>query len=120
MAVIHSYPHLSCTGKAGWGQSFSTPLCPCKESTYTFLQNVLDEVVNLFPGKYIHIGADEVDKTSWKQSKACGQLMERENLESLEDLQSYFVNRMANYLQAKGKTVIGWDEIIQGGIPMVW
>lgn len=117
MSAIQSYPFLSCTGEAEWGQTFSVPACPCKESTFTFLKNVLDEVAALFPGKYIHIGADEVEKTTWKQSNTCRQLMREEGLESVEEIQSYFVKRMANYLQSKGKKVIGWDEIIQGGIP---
>src|SRR5699024_2027747 len=117
MSAIQSYTKLSCTGKADWGQTFSVPACPCKESTYNFLQNVLDEVAALFPSEYIHIGADEVEKTTWKQSKDCEQLMEEEGLESVEQLQSYFVDRIAGYLRSNGKKVIGWDEIVQGGIP---
>lgn len=117
MSAIQSYPSLSCTGEAAWGETFSVPVCPCKESAMTFLKNVLDEVVALFPGEYIHIGADEVEKTTWRESAQCRKLMEEKNLENVEEIQSYFVDQMANYLQSKGKKVIGWDEIIEGGIP---
>lgn len=115
-AVVKIYPHLSCSGKSAWGELFSTPLCPCNEDTYTFVENVLTEIIDLFPSKYIHIGADEVDKKTWEESLPCKELMEKEGLKNVNELQSYFVHRMQDFIQSKGKTVIGWDEVLQGGI----
>lgn len=116
MAAISAYSELSCTGDASWGELFSIPLCPCNEHVYTFLENVLDEVAALFPSKYIHIGADEVEKDTWKESLACKELMEKEGLESVDQLQSYFIERIQKYLTLKGKEMITWDEALEGGI----
>ena len=116
MAAISAYPGLSCTGEAAWGELFSVPLCPCNEAVYTFLENVLDEVISLFPSKYIHIGADEVEKNTWQESQACKELMQAEGLNNSDELQSYFVERMQKYLISKGKETIGWDEVLEGGI----
>ncbi|MEC3908482.1 family 20 glycosylhydrolase [Tamlana sp. 2201CG12-4] len=115
-AAIDSYPDLSCVEGAGWGQTFSIPLCPCEEGVYEFVENVLEEVVELFPGEYIHIGADEVEKSTWADALQCKELMKREGLESVEELQSYFVKRVEKYLNSKGKKMIGWDEALEGGI----
>ena len=116
MAAINAYPELSCTGKAAWGELFSVPLCPCNEAVYTFLEHVLDEVISLFPSKYIHIGADEVEKNTWEESQACKELMQARGLDNSDKLQSYFVERMQKYLTSKGKETIGWDEVLDGGI----
>ena len=115
-AVIGCYPELTCTGKSAWGDLFSTPLCACNEETYTFVEEVLEEIIDLFPSQYIHIGADEVDKVTWKNSDACKTLMEKESLKSVDELQSYFVNRVQRFIESKGKKVIGWDEVLDGGI----
>ena len=116
MAAISAYPELSCTGDASWGEVFSVPLCPCNEQVYTFLENILDEVTALFPSKYIHIGADEVEKTTWKDSPVCKEIMEKEKLQSVDQLQTYFIERIQQYLASKGKEMIAWDEALEGGI----
>lgn len=114
-AISALYPEFTATGEAKWGTVFSYPLSPAKEEVYTFLQNVLDEVMDIFPSKYIHIGADEVEKDTWKKSEACQALMKREGFETYEALQSYFVNRMHKYIQSKGREMICWDDAIEGG-----
>ena len=115
-SVIASYPELSCIGKTGWGDLFSVPLCVCDEEVYTFLENIISEIIDLFPSKYIHIGADEVDKTTWEESAVCKELMERESIGTVDELQSYFVKRIQQYIESKGKQVIAWDEVLDGGV----
>ena len=114
-AAISLFPQLSCTGAAGWGDTFSYPLCPCNEATYGFLEDVLDEIADLFPSPYIHIGADEVEKDTWA-GEACNRLMKENNLQGPEQLQRYFIERIRNYLSAKGKEIVAWDEALEGGI----
>ncbi|QJB38045.1 family 20 glycosylhydrolase [Chitinophaga oryzae] len=116
MAAIRAYPFLTCDGKSGWGKDFSTPICPCNESTFRFAEDVYTEIAALFPSKYMHLGADEVEKTSWAASPACAEVMKANNLKNVEELQSYFVKRMEKFFHAKGKVLIGWDEILEGGI----
>lgn len=116
MAAIKAYPYLSCTSSATWGKEFSVPLCPCNESTYEFAENVLSEVAALFPSSYVHIGADEVEKTTWTQASTCTDLMQREGIKDVNGLQSYFVRRIERFLQSKGKKIIGWDEVLDGGV----
>jgi len=86
------------------------------ENTFKFLQDVLDEVIPLFPSKYIHIGGDECPKTYWKESAFCQQLIKDLDLKDEHGLQSYFIQRMEKYLNSKGKSIIGWDEILEGGL----
>lgn len=116
MSAINTYPDLTDSDYKGWGKIFSTPLCACKEEAYTFVENVLSEIMELFPSKYIHIGADEVDKTTWEHSELCKKLTERENIKTLNEIQSYFVHRVHDYVKSKNKIVIGWDEVLEGGI----
>ena len=116
MAAIHAFPDLSCEGGSHWGELFSTPVCPCKESTFEFAQNVFTEIMDIFPSEFIHLGADEVDRKSWAQSPHCKTLMEKESLTNTAELQSYFVKRMERFFQSKGRKLIGWDEILEGGI----
>jgi hexosaminidase len=116
MAAIHAFPDLSCEGGSHWGELFSTPVCPCKESTFEFAQNVFTEIMDIFPSEFIHLGADEVDRKSWAQSPLCKTLMEKEGLKNTAELQSYFVKRMERFFQSKGRKLIGWDEILEGGI----
>lgn len=118
-AAIHSYPQLGCTGKqipvgTTWGV-FEDIFCP-KEETFTFLENVLDEVIALFPGEYIHIGGDEAPKLRWKNCAHCQNLIKEKNLKDEEGLQSYFIHRIEEYVNGKGKKIIGWDEILEGGL----
>jgi hexosaminidase len=114
-AAISSYPELSCTGAIGWGDTFSFPLCPCNEETFTFLENILDEIASIFPSRYIHIGVDEVEKNTWTGSN-CSDLMKEKNFERSEQLQTYFAERIQKYLAGKGKEIIAWDEVLEGGI----
>ena len=116
MAAIKIFPYLSCTGKAGHGQIFSEPLCPCKKSTFQFAENVYKEIFALFPSKYVHIGGDEVDKSTWVTCLACKTLMQKEGLSNVNQLQSYFIKRMEVFFHAHGKQLIGWDDILEGGI----
>lgn len=119
VAAISAYPWLSCTGKQipverGWGV-FEDIFCP-KEETFEFLENVLTEVIALFPSKIIHIGGDEAPKTRWKACPHCQALIKKEGLKDEHELQSYFVQRMEKFLNSKGREIIGWDEILEGGL----
>lgn len=116
MAAINSYPFLTCNGENSWGKLFTKPICPGNETTYEFAQNVFSEIMDIFPSKYIHIGGDEVDRTDWAKSDSCKILMQREGIKDLPALQSYFINRMEKFFNSKGRKLIGWDEIIEGGI----
>ncbi|MBK7107031.1 MAG: beta-N-acetylhexosaminidase [Ignavibacteriae bacterium] len=120
LASLASYPENSCTGGTFevtniWGVHKDV-YCAGKESTFIFLQNILDEVIELFPSKYIHIGGDEVPKDRWKVCKNCQARIKTENLKNEHELQSYFIKRISNYLEQKGKHLIGWDEILEGGL----
>lgn len=126
MAAIAAYPELSCKGEKGdpriiWGVE-DVVFCPGKESTFQFLQDVIDEMVPLFPSEYFHIGGDECPKSSWKTCPACQKRIAAEGLKSdkehsaEERLQSYVIRRMEKYLETKGKKIIGWDEILEGGL----
>lgn len=109
-----AYPELACNLENG-GPS-KRELCPGKETTYTFLENVLLEVFEVFPSKYIHIGGDEAGKRSWESCPDCQARMKAENLKSVEELQSYMIKRMERFAHEHGKRIIGWDEILQGGL----
>ncbi|MFK7757025.1 MAG: beta-N-acetylhexosaminidase, partial [Flavobacteriales bacterium] len=114
-AALAAYPELGCNGEQisvpnDWGV-FKDIYCPT-EYTFNFLETVLGEVMELFPSNYVHIGGDEAPKTRWEKSEFCTELMKKEGLSDYEELQSYFINRMAKYLQENGKTIIGWDEIL--------
>lgn len=116
MAAINAYPFLTCNGENSWGTVFTKPICPANESTYEFAQNIFTEIMDIFPSRYIHIGGDEVDRSDWEKSPACKALMQREGIKNLAGLQSYFINRMEKFFNSKGRKLIGWDEIIEGGI----
>lgn len=118
-AAIAAYPELGCTGEnvqvaMKWGV-FEDIYCPSEE-TFTFLENVLDEVMELFPSKYIHIGGDEAPKTQWKTSPVAQQVIKENGLKDEYELQSYFIQRMEKYINSKGRQIIGWDEILEGGL----
>ncbi|MDG1159845.1 MAG: family 20 glycosylhydrolase [Flavobacteriales bacterium] len=120
-AAIAAYPWLSCSGKNikvvnEWGV-FQDIYCAGSDTTFAFIQTVLDEVVELFPSPFIHIGGDEAPKTSWENCSRCQNRIEHEELHDEHELQSYFIQRVSNYLSHKGKTIIGWDEILDGGLP---
>lgn len=106
------YPQLFCTGRA----EKSSEYCIGKEATFEFLQNVLDEVMELFPSEYIHIGGDEARKGHWEKCADCQRRMKTEGLKSTDELQSYGITRIGEYVHSKGKKIIGWDEIMEGGL----
>lgn len=119
LAALTSYPHLGCTGgpyevATLWGV-FDDVFCP-KDETFEFLQDVLDEVMALFPSEYIHIGGDECPKTRWKECAHCQALIQSENLKNEDELQSYFIKRIERYVNSKGRKIIGWNEILEGGL----
>ncbi|OKS88655.1 family 20 glycosylhydrolase [Mucilaginibacter polytrichastri] len=116
MAAINAYPFLTCNGENSWGTLFTKPICPCNETTFKFAQNVFSEIMEIFPSKYIHLGGDEVDRSDWGKSEACKQLMAKEGIKDLAGLQSYFINRMEKYFNAHGRKMIGWDEVLEGGV----
>ena len=118
-AAIAAYPELGCTGEqlqvaTLWGVHKNI-YCP-KETTFEFLENVLDEVIALFPSEYIHIGGDEAPKDRWKECDDCQKLIKKEGLHDEHELQSYFISRIEKYLNSKGRQIIGWDEILEGGL----
>ena len=110
--VLAAYPELSCTHQV-YGQP---DYCVGNEKTFRFLEDVLAEVVELFPSEYIHIGGDEAGKANWKTCKLCQARMKEEGLTDVDQLQSYLVKRIERFLNAKGRNLLGWDEILQGGI----
>lgn len=119
-AALTAYPEYSCTGgpfePAMTGGVFNGIYDPAKEETFQFLAGVLTEVAGLFPGPYIHVGGDEVPKDTWKNSPDCQALMRREGLKNEEELQSWFVRRIEKIVNAHGHRLIGWSEILQGGL----
>lgn len=133
MAAIAAYPELSCTKdssiKVNPGTKFAewydngtfrmnidNTLNPSDEKVYLFLDKVFTEVAQLFPSNYIHVGGDECYKGYWKEDAGCKALMKRENIRHIEDLQGYFMKRVEKILASKGKVMLGWDEILEGGI----
>jgi hexosaminidase len=119
-AALASYPELSCTGGpftvgTEWGV-FDDVYCAGNDHTFEFLQDVLTEVLDLFPSEFIHIGGDEVPKTRWKACPKCQARIKAEGLKDENELQSYFVRRIENFLNSKGRRLVGWDEILEGGL----
>lgn len=120
-AALLAYPQLSCSGKV-WQKpgdvpfEFSDPFCAGNEETFDLLEDVLDEVMAIFPSKFIHLGGDEAKKTPWEHCPKCQKRMKAEGLANVEELQSYFIGRMGNYIKSKGREFIGWDEILEGGL----
>ncbi|WP_029273083.1 beta-N-acetylhexosaminidase [Flavobacterium sp. KJJ] len=120
-SAIASYPELACFNQrigvpSGGLWPITDIYCAGKETTFEFLQNVIDEVIAIFPSKYIHIGGDEATKTNWDKCPLCQKRMKDNGLKNAHELQSYFVKRMEKYINSKGKKIIGWDEILEGGL----
>jgi hexosaminidase len=121
-AILAAYPEFSCTGgpftvPTGSIWPIKDILCAGNDQVFSFLEDVLTEVIPLFPGPYVHIGGDEADKTEWKRCPKCQARIKAEQLKDEAELQSYFIKRMERFLTAKGKRLIGWDEILEGGLP---
>lgn len=121
-AALFAYPHLSCSGIPYFHSpedpfSFTDPLCAGNPATYQLLEDVFSEVIELFPSEYIHLGGDEAKKGPWERCRKCRALMDAEGLSDVEELQSYFINRVGEFIISKGRRYIGWDEILEGGLP---
>ena len=119
-AALASYPYLGCKGEgyvvpSTWGVKADV-YCAGNDSTFRFIEGVLSEVVELFPSEYIHIGGDECPKINWQQCPACQQRIKTEKLKNENELQSYFMQRAEKFLAGKGRKIVGWDEILEGGI----
>ena len=110
--TLTAYPELSCTHEPYKQADF----CVGNEKTYEFLENVLTEVMELFPSEYIHIGGDEAGKASWPNCPLCQKRMKEENLSDVNELQSYLIHRIEKFVNSKGRQIIGWDEILDGGL----
>ena len=110
--VTATYPQLSCTHDPKGMPDF----CVGEEETFVFLQNVLDEVLEMFPSEVIHIGGDEASKAAWKECEKCAKRMKDNNLKDVDELQSYLIHRIGDYLTSKGRRMMGWDEIMEGGL----
>jgi len=121
-AALAAYPKLSCTGGPftvlpGGVWPITDIYCAGKDSTFFFVEDVLSEVMALFPSKYIHIGGDEATRTEWEKCPDCRRRMKMEGLKNTGELQSYFIKRIEKFVNSKGKVLLGWDEIIEGGLP---
>ena len=110
--VLAAYPELGCSGEAYKDSDF----CVGNEAVFTFLETVLSEVMEVFPSKYIHIGGDEAGKQHWKTCPKCQALMAKEGYSDVDQLQSYMIRRIERFVNSKGRKIIGWDEILQGGL----
>ncbi len=120
MSALAAHPELSCTGgpfqvQTQWGV-FKDVYCAGKDSTFTFLEHVLDEVIALFPYGYVHVGGDEVPKDRWQMCPDCQKRMRDEGLKDEAELQSYFIQRIERFLRSRNRRLIGWDEILEGGL----
>ena len=119
-AALTAYPELSCTGGPFTppliGGVFDGIYCVGNDASFEFVQNVLSEVFDLFPGKYIHVGGDEVPTSNWKQCPRCQARMKAEGLKNEKELESYFIRRIEKFINAHGRTLIGWSEIREGGL----
>ena len=121
LEVLAAFPDLGCTKGPYYVATGSywpntSILCAGNDATFEFLENVLDEIIELFPSEYIHIGGDEANKTEWKQCELCQKRIKVENLHDEKDLQAWFIKKIENYLSKKGKKIIGWEEILEGNI----
>jgi hexosaminidase len=118
-AALAAYPELACTPgpfevATGW-RTQEDVLCP-GEATFRFLEGVLEEVMELFPGPYVHVGGDEAPKTRWRESPVAQEVIRREGLRDEDELQSWFMRRIERFLTAHGRRLVGWDEILEGGL----
>lgn len=117
VAALRAYPEFKCVlPENSKNLAANNIIFSPSEESFKFFEDVLNEVITLFPGKYIHIGGDEANKKPWEDSKFCQDLIKKLNLKDINELQSYFIQRMEKFLNAKGRNIIGWDEILEGGL----
>ena len=116
LSGVENYDNVACFNETGWGELFSSPICPGKESALEFSKNIYKEVFELFPFAYVHLGADEVDKTNWEKCADCQKRMRKNGLKNEKELQAWFVKYMERYFNENGRKLIGWDEIHEGGL----
>lgn len=121
-SALAAYPQFSCKGNPltvppGVVWPITDIYCAGKDSTFLFLEDVLSEVIDLFPSKYIHIGGDEANKTEWEKCPDCKRRIKNEGLKDAAELQSYFIKRIEKFINSKGRILLGWDEILEGGLP---
>ncbi|MCR5131936.1 MAG: family 20 glycosylhydrolase [Prevotella sp.] len=116
LCAIANYEGLACTEKTGWGKFFTTPLCPGKDRALEFCKDVYREIFDLFPYHYVHIGGDEVDWSHWKRCPDCQKRMRENRLKTEAELQSWFLHQMEQFFNENGRDMVGWDEIIAGGL----
>lgn len=116
LGAIVGYPWLSCNNKAQWGAGFSEPICLGNDSAIVFVKNIYSEIASLFPYEYMNLGADEVERVTWSKCPKCQARIKSEGMKGVEELQAWFVHDMDDYFKSLGKKLIGWDEIIDGGL----
>jgi len=121
-ASLAAYPQFSCTGgpftlPPGGVWPITDIYCAGNDSAFLFLEDVLTEVMDLFPSKYIHVGGDEATKTEWEKCPKCRKRIQTEGLKNVDELQSYFITRMERFINSKNRILLGWDEILEGGLP---
>ncbi len=116
LVAMENYDDVSCFGETGWGAMFSSPVCPGKESALEFCKNIYAEIFELFPYEYVHLGADEVEKTNWERCPDCQARIKEYDLKDEHELQSWFVKYMEKFFNENGKKLVGWDEILEGGL----
>ncbi|SHL80944.1 hexosaminidase [Xylanibacter ruminicola] len=116
LSAIENYEGLSCFPTIGWGQYFTTPLCPGKQKVLDFCKDIWSEVFKLFPYEYVHVGGDEVRKETWKECPDCQKRIKENHLKNEEELQSWFIHQMEAFINKNGKKMMGWDEILEGGL----
>ncbi len=116
LCAINNYAGLSCFEKTGWGELFTTPLCPGKDRVLEFCKDIYREVFELFPYEYVMLGADEVDQSNWEKCPDCQKRMRDHGLKNTHELQAWFVHQMEDFFTQNGRRMIGWDEIIAGGL----
>jgi hexosaminidase len=119
---LAAYPEYSCTGGPfsvlpGGVWPITDIYCAGKEETFQFIEDILSEIMDLFPSKYIHIGGDEATRTEWEKCRFCQERMKKEKLQNTEELQGYFIKRVEKFISSRGRILIGWDEILEGGLP---
>lgn len=116
LEAISLYPGISCFEQIGWGETFSSPICPGKEYALEFCKDVYREIFGLFPYHYVHVGGDEVEKANWKKCPDCQRRMRQNKLKNEKELHSWFIRYMEKFFNENGKQMIGWDEILEGGL----